>query len=138
MNKMKKLLCLLLSAMVLFIFAACGDDDTAGKSSKKDKAVKDDNEAVEEVVTNYMDALCDLDLKEASSYLNDEVELPFETEDDFVDVVIEEALKSNDMFAGLEEEFKPLVTLMRDSIKDSLDYEITDSEVDGDKATVKI
>ncbi|MBO4897625.1 MAG: hypothetical protein J5590_04950 [Clostridia bacterium] len=140
MSKIKKLLCILISAMLLFALAACGNTGSSSEGKKDGAGQKSDKDIVEGVVTDYMDVLCDLNLKEASTYLDldEDAKLPFEDEDDFVDKVFEEALASNEMFEGLEEEFQPIIEIVRDAIKDSLEYEILETDVDGDEATVKI
>ena len=155
MKHLKKLLSALLVIAMMFSFAACGsssDDDDDDKeetkiSSKKDKDDKDDKdseknkedegESAEEVVTAFMDAYCEFDFETASEYVDDPGMFD-ESLDDYKESMISDMLEGSPEMEDAEDEIRSFVDALFDAMIDTMSYEITDTDVDDDEATVTV
>lgn len=157
---MKKLLSILLAAMMLASFAACANEETGDKEEtnkeetdkedgkedgkedeKKDEKAVTDEEAIAEVVENYHDAVLSLDFGEALNYLSVNSE-GYEALEEMKDVDFIEL-----MTASLPEELKipEIEEVISNYFVDAMDmmlgnaeYTIDDCVVDGDNAEVTV
>lgn len=126
MYKLRKIFCLLLAALMLLAVSACGT------------TAKDEVSEVKGIATSFLDSVCKLDLKEAASYLDGEVDLPFDNAESLISSLMDKTLGGNEELASFKDSLMPVLTLMINAIKNSMKYEVKDCTVDGENATVKV
>lgn len=164
---LKVLVTLSVIAALLLSFAACKDNEKSDEGSKEevvetkskknkdtdkdeeekedkkadeDEEDKDDDdkdaEAATETVENFMNAACELNAEEAYEYTDSDEEPPYKDADDAVDQFVAEF--SEGAPADGVVYFETLGDMMVDAMLDSMDYEITSCEKDGDEYVITV
>ena len=111
-KSLTKLSALILAASSLITISGCSDKTEESKVA----------------VTGFMDAICQLDFKSASSYVDSEdflADIPFENLDGAKDLFMKEL---GDEVAAYSDTFTPVADTLLGKITGSMSYEITSSE----------
>ena len=140
MNNLKKLLCMLLAAMMIFALTACGDKASDEKDAKNKTTVEKDPEAeVNKVAADFMDSFCKLDFKSASDLMEEvDKDLPFQNLDDLKTISLNQMVEASPELEPYKDSFTGIFDLVFGAITDSMNYTIDETQIDGDSATVKI
>lgn len=145
---MKKLLTIALALLVVFAVAGCAEEtmdigidrDSFGNSENNKNRDEDDARKAAE---NFMEALCEFNFKDMSKYSTEDYTEIMECDDMYE--YLDGTFSAEDLDLGIESDkvddaVNDFVEVMVDGIVDNTEYEITDTEKDGDawKFTVEI
>lgn len=120
---MKKIVCILLCLVTMLFASACSD----GRAEAEKTAVA------------FMDAYCELNLKDASLYIEnkDSFTLPFENFDSMIET-IKTSMETEEAIAGMDSYVEKFIIPVYTKYVEMLSYSITGTEKEEDKFIVNI